>query len=451
MICIGTFCQCSRGRMACVKSLVTLVMVQWAAVSGQQPDVTVHSRYMRDQILPCSFPSGDVLVVHWSKERKDDSVHSYNRGKIESEHQMDQFRGRTFLFDDQLSRGNASLLLKKVQVSDHGRYTCYTSNSRGRQESSVNLEVEAPVTKVSIVQEGDTITCSSEGIYPEPQVTWSRNKTADTRIEQTEQLLYNIRSSVRADDECDFTCHVRTLRSSRRATLTIVSSITLSGAENTLDCPALKSPVTSVTWWVNDSIIVQSQLIISERWRDHVKDLSMSGSLTLRSLTPDHGGIYTCEVTNEEETQVKIINVTIAETRQKATSWWIILLIVLGVAGLVVAGLVALLLFDGARYWRSLRDFILAFVGHQDGQNSPSQQQNAEPATESWQMLRVMELVDISNGHNGGTADQSNNLRYNGNSDAGSYGYESGGNGTDNCESDSSDDGDLDGDTSNNS
>ncbi|XP_053715942.1 CD276 antigen homolog [Synchiropus splendidus] len=318
-------------RMVGAWSLVTLVSLLRAAVRGQKPDVTVYSRFMRDQILPCSFLSGDDLLVHWYKERKDLAVHSYHKGQDQLDHQLPQFRGRTFLFHEQLPRGNASLLLKEVQVSDRGRYTCYTSNSRERQESSVNLEVEAPVTKVSIVQEGDNITCSSEGIYPEPQVTWSRNKTADTRIEKTEQLLYNIRSSVRVDDEGGYTCHVRTLQSSRRATLTTARGIILSGPEDTLDCPALKSPVTSVTWWVNDSIIVQREghLNVTEGWRDHVKDLSMSGHLTLQNLTPDLRGIYTCEVTNEDETKVEIYMMRPGE---RTSLWWIPLLMVLVIA-----------------------------------------------------------------------------------------------------------------------
>ncbi|KAM8880659.1 CD276 antigen homolog isoform 3-T6 [Synchiropus picturatus] len=318
--------------MVGVWSLVTLVSLLRAEVRGQQPDVTVYSRYMSNQILPCSFPSGDDLLVHWYKERKDDAVHSYYNGQDQLDHQINQFRGRTSLSNEQLSRGNASLLLKKVQVSDRGRYTCYTSNSReDARESSVNLEVEAPVTKVSIVQEGDTITCSSEGIYPEPQVTWSRNKTADTRIEKTEQLLYNIRSSVRVDDEGGYTCHVRTLRSNRRATLTTARGIILSGHEDTLDCPALKSPLTSVTWRFNDSIIVhrESHLNVSERWRDHVKDLSMSGSLTLQNLSPNLRGIYTCEVTNEDEMKVEIYMMRAGE---RTSLWWIPLLMVLVIA-----------------------------------------------------------------------------------------------------------------------
>ncbi|KAM8880656.1 CD276 antigen-like isoform 2-T4 [Synchiropus picturatus] len=321
--------------MTCVRSLVLqafLVSLLWATASDLQPaDNTVYSRYMSNQILLCSIPSGDVLVVHWDRGGKDNTVHSYHYDQDTSNHQMDQFRGRTSLFHEQLSRGNASLLLKKVQVSDRGHYTCYTRNSRGRQESSVNLEVEAPVTKVSIVQEGDNITCSSEGIYPQPQVTWSRNKTADTRIEQTEQLLYNIRSSVRVDDEGDYTCHVRTLRSSRSATLTTARGIILSGHEDTLDCPALKSPLTSVTWRFNDSIIVhrESHLNVSERWRDHVKDLSMSGSLTLQNLSPNLRGIYTCEVTNEDEMKVEIYMMRAGE---RTSLWWIPLLMVLVIA-----------------------------------------------------------------------------------------------------------------------
>ncbi|KAM9826874.1 V-set domain-containing T-cell activation inhibitor 1-like [Neosynchiropus ocellatus] len=297
------------------------VFLTRAAVSGQQPvcfsvDVTVYSRYGSDQVLPCTFPSGNVSLVHWYKGWKALAVHSYHHGQDQLAKQNPQFRGRTSLFYDQLSRGNASLLLKGVQASDRGLYRCYTSNSRGRQQSFVNLEVEAPVIKVSIVQEGDTITCRAEGIDPEPKVTWSRNKPADTTMELTKRLLYNIRSSVRADGEGDYTCHIRTYWRSSSATLTAARSIT-SGAEATLDCPALKSPLTSVTWKFNDEIIFQSKRSIPERWRDHVKDLSMSGRLTLQNLSPDLSGIYECEVTNEEETRVKIIPVTVAGKEDK--------------------------------------------------------------------------------------------------------------------------------------
>ncbi|KAM8822047.1 uncharacterized protein ACB058_021703 isoform 1-T1 [Synchiropus picturatus] len=87
----------------------------------------------------------------------------------------------------------------------------------GRQESSVKLEVEAAVTKVSIAEEGERITCRSEGIFPSPRVTWSGGRSPDTSIEQPAgQELYSVRSSVlRSGHQEDFTCKVTTPGSSR--------------------------------------------------------------------------------------------------------------------------------------------------------------------------------------------------------------------------------------------
>ncbi|KAM9777195.1 uncharacterized protein ACB057_017617 [Neosynchiropus ocellatus] len=294
-------------------TLATLATLVAAAASSQQQDVI--ATLSSSPVLPCAFPSGDDLLVHWMKDgSKTPVVHSYYKGQDQGDHQLEQFRGRTSLFHEQLSQGNASLLLERVRVPDRGRYTCYTSNSRGRQESFVNLEVEAPVTEVSIAEEGDRISCRSEGIYPRPQVTWSRSLSADTSIEPTEQQLFSVRSSVpRSEDQTDFTCRVAGLRSSRSATLTTAGHLEVTGTEETLQCSALKPPLTSIAWRVNGSLIVQGQVHnASERWRVHVKELSTSGSLTLQKLSPDLSGVYSCEVVNEDETRVKVIRVTIA-------------------------------------------------------------------------------------------------------------------------------------------
>ncbi|XP_053716377.1 CD276 antigen-like isoform X2 [Synchiropus splendidus] len=175
--------------MTCVRSLVFkafLVILLWAAASDLQPaDNTVYSRYMSDQILPCSFPSGDGLLVHWYKGGKDAAVHSYYNGQDQLDHQMDQFRGRTSLFHEQLSRGNASLLLKEVQVSDRGRYTCYTSKSReDAQESSVNLEVEGEKHR----EKPPYSRVNSENSAPE------HNKS--TQPPETEKLPVNVEAAL---------------------------------------------------------------------------------------------------------------------------------------------------------------------------------------------------------------------------------------------------------------
>lgn len=90
----------------------------------------------------------------------------------------------------------------------------------------------APVRKVTIQQESNTITCRSDGLHPKPQITWStfpesvvidQNKT---EYHQTEQQLFNIASYLTlSDDVSDFrcVCTVTTPRSSGKYILSIKS------------------------------------------------------------------------------------------------------------------------------------------------------------------------------------------------------------------------------------
>ncbi|GLD54480.1 CD276 antigen-like isoform X1 [Lates japonicus] len=101
-------------------------------------DTEVSCVFMESCILPCSFQSGTDPVILWFLETAGDlHVHSFYSNK-------DQlgFRGRTSLFKDQISRGNASLQLTGVEVQDQGRYRCYTSTMRGNKDSFINLRVD---------------------------------------------------------------------------------------------------------------------------------------------------------------------------------------------------------------------------------------------------------------------------------------------------------------------
>uniref|UniRef100_A0A4W6G3E5 Ig-like domain-containing protein n=1 Tax=Lates calcarifer TaxID=8187 RepID=A0A4W6G3E5_LATCA len=133
------------------------------------------------------------------------------------------FRGRTSLFKDQISRGNASLQLTGVEVQDQGRYKCHTSTNRG-------------ISKVNMEQVGNRIICSSEGIYPEPDLTWSTSPLSNltlqnqTSIQQTEQQLYNISSSlILSDSETDliYICTISTRSNSRNTTFFIPNQLRL--------------------------------------------------------------------------------------------------------------------------------------------------------------------------------------------------------------------------------
>uniref|UniRef100_A0A4W6G5I8 Ig-like domain-containing protein n=1 Tax=Lates calcarifer TaxID=8187 RepID=A0A4W6G5I8_LATCA len=212
-------------------------------------------------ILPCSFQSGADPVIIWFLETQGQlNVHSYYSNQDQLGHQNQFFRGRTSLFKDQISRGNASLQLTGVEVQDQGRYKCHTSTNRGSQDSLINLRVDGMRDTQEIHK--DICLCFSEGIYPEPDLTWSTrppsnlNLQNQTSIQQTEQQLYNISSSlILSDSETDlsYICTISTRSNSRRA---------------------------------------------------QVKGVSESGSLMLQDLSSHHEGIYSCEVSDAEETLI---------------------------------------------------------------------------------------------------------------------------------------------------
>uniref|UniRef100_A0A4W5J8W7 Ig-like domain-containing protein n=1 Tax=Hucho hucho TaxID=62062 RepID=A0A4W5J8W7_9TELE len=93
-----------------------------------------------DCVLTCSFNPNKEEVVHWYKQQI--PVHSYYYQSDQLQVQNGHFSGRTSLFKDQLVHGNASLLLKRVDVSDEGLYKCYTSTVMGNKETFVDVKVE---------------------------------------------------------------------------------------------------------------------------------------------------------------------------------------------------------------------------------------------------------------------------------------------------------------------
>ncbi|XP_007565129.1 programmed cell death 1 ligand 1-like isoform X1 [Poecilia formosa] len=164
-------------------------------------------------ILPCSFQPADGPAVRWTRLAAGGSaVHSYYDGRDQVQHQNQNFRGRTSLFVDQISSGNASLLLTGVKVQDQGRYVCNCSSSAGTRLAFIRVSVDAPVKTVNLRRAENRIICSSDGIYPEPNLTWSTEPQSkfvlhsSTLVQLTEQQLFNISSSLTVpDNDTDLT------------------------------------------------------------------------------------------------------------------------------------------------------------------------------------------------------------------------------------------------------
>ncbi|XP_045900879.1 CD276 antigen-like isoform X1 [Micropterus dolomieu] len=352
-------------KVGSVASLVVRSFL-WMLSPAEGGDAEVSCVFMESCILPCSFQGGTDAVIHWYHVTAGDTpVHSYYNNQDQLGYQGQHFRGRTSLFKDQISGGNGSLHLTWVEVQDQGRYKCFTSIIRGNKNSFINLQVDAPVHKVDMEQEENRITCSSEGIYPEPELTWSTRPPSNvafkntTRVQQTEQQLYNINSSLILSDRVTdlvYSCTVSTRRNRRRATLRELTSLGGSSSDTTIPCSASNTSLLnfSLVWRFNRSRIILNRTrtsvpyTVSEEWRQQVKGVSESGSLTLQDLSLKQEGIYTCELSDDEETNITNTLLRIEGSQTGVTGV---------IVGLVVGAILVVVLTAGlfVLYYKSIK------------------------------------------------------------------------------------------------
>nr|XP_061820689.1 butyrophilin subfamily 3 member A1-like [Nerophis lumbriciformis] len=287
----------------------------WVPISKGDKDVWC--RLNESCLLPANSTALDDMIIDWFKMSPEEIfVHSYSNNQDNPELQDKQFENRTSLFKEHIKDGNFTLLLKNVVIADEGRYKLHVKNKSSNHMSFIKLHVEAAVTTINIQQDGNNLTCSSSGIYPKPQLTWSTEPLLPhalqnaTKVDNgTGETLYSISGwlVVAGDNtsQVDYICDVRS-HSSRRLTWKNGSTVSVSGSETVINCPFLTGE-RSVVWTFNNRTIVKmsnSTTNISEEWEEQVKEESTSGSLSLHSLSINHEGRYTCQVDNARETRV---------------------------------------------------------------------------------------------------------------------------------------------------
>ncbi|KAM6971527.1 uncharacterized protein LKV04_017082 [Tautogolabrus adspersus] len=293
-----------------------LFYLQGFAKGGAADVKTVFCGIEESCVLPCTFTAGEDVVIHWKETTTADTLLHYYHNQDHPEKKAPRFRNRTSL----ISEKEASLRLKGVTNEDEGRYECYVSiPHRPPNQSTMDLKVDAPPRKVQIQQVGNRITCSSERIYPQPELTWSSSPptnltVADTTTAQQKGKLYSINSSLIAltVSNLDYSCTISTGRKERRATLSKPAFINIFNTETTISCNQknINTSQTDFTWRFNHSVVILTQttanvsFTVPVEWRKYVKNVSQSGSLILKGLTSDQEGIYTCEVNTAEETYV---------------------------------------------------------------------------------------------------------------------------------------------------
>ncbi|XP_072544098.1 butyrophilin subfamily 1 member A1-like [Salminus brasiliensis] len=160
------------------------------------PDVPLFVEAGKDLVLPCSIKPNTSAVdmrVEWFRlDVVDTLVHLYENHKEMSGGQDQSYRGRTALFREELQKGNASLRLSDVRVSDEGRYKCFIKDKSWYDDIIVRVTVEALGTQPVITMEGYdssggiSLVCESGGWNPEPEVLWLDREGVTLTAEATE-------------------------------------------------------------------------------------------------------------------------------------------------------------------------------------------------------------------------------------------------------------------------
>uniref|UniRef100_A0A3Q2Z178 Ig-like domain-containing protein n=1 Tax=Hippocampus comes TaxID=109280 RepID=A0A3Q2Z178_HIPCM len=124
-------------------------------------------------LLEANFSVGDDVAIYWT-QFPEILVHSFSFEADRLKKQNKRFIGRTSLFKENIGKGNASLLLKNVVVGDEGRYMCRVGTLIGASMQAKTLaDCLSPVTRIHIHCDGRRLICSSDRIFPRPELRWS--------------------------------------------------------------------------------------------------------------------------------------------------------------------------------------------------------------------------------------------------------------------------------------
>lgn len=161
----------------------------------QVPDEPVVALFGQDATLDCSFSpdanfSLDDLTLIWQLTDTKRLVHSFSGGRDQLLDQGGDYANRTALFYDQLAQGNVSLLLRRVEVSDEGSFTCFVRDS---SSAAVTLQVAGERWRVGVsLYVSPTEKCSSScfgplwSLFLSPPLLWSPHEVKS--LIETNQL-----------------------------------------------------------------------------------------------------------------------------------------------------------------------------------------------------------------------------------------------------------------------
>ncbi|XP_018419676.1 PREDICTED: butyrophilin subfamily 1 member A1-like [Nanorana parkeri] len=135
-----------------------------------------------DVILPCTItpplPAAG-LEVRWFHDLYHNIAFLLKEGREDRQQQSVDYRGRAFMLAGP-DKGNLSLSLHQVRLSDAGKYHCFVENSVDKNdgEGIMTLTVVGlgtpPLVSVALQGSAVLLSCSSDQWFPEPSMFWMK-------------------------------------------------------------------------------------------------------------------------------------------------------------------------------------------------------------------------------------------------------------------------------------
>ncbi|XP_040852739.1 butyrophilin subfamily 2 member A2-like [Ochotona curzoniae] len=160
-----------------ILSLLALVSAQFTVVGPTDPILAMVGE---NTTLSCHLSpekSAEHMEVRWIRTQFSPAVFVYKGGQQRPEEQMEEYRERTSLVNDNIGKGHVALVIYNITAHEDGTYRCYFQEGRSYDEASLRLMVAGLGSQPSIEMKGHEdggvlLECTSEGWFPEPHALW---------------------------------------------------------------------------------------------------------------------------------------------------------------------------------------------------------------------------------------------------------------------------------------
>ncbi|NXP17991.1 HHLA2 protein, partial [Scytalopus superciliaris] len=269
--------------------------------------------FSKDCILPCSFPPGNGVVIHWSKGRE--TVHSYYHEEDQPATNSD-YINRTQLFHENIPSGNASLKLSNLTVTDEGTYKCYVGTVEEKTELEVTLHVRVSSYYALEYEKTDTtrrLKCSAFHTYPAPHISWVQGRIPiqeTDRKETRDGVLYSLTSYQDIINVADpYWCHIHLPHENWTAEWKMQDKLSnVEGRDIVIPCDYSNNMTNtkgfSVAWKNSVTSVLASFNGTSHSYQPQAQINESDLSLILSGLTAADSGEYLCNVSTRHRTKV---------------------------------------------------------------------------------------------------------------------------------------------------